>query len=60
MKRGSGSTRVFYGGKLGMSYEVTLKGRHLADLASTTPGGKSLITSAHCYEVTTEEEDLDL
>ena len=47
-------------GKLGMTYELTLKGKPLATLASTTPGGKSIITSAHCYDVTTDEADLDM
>ena len=50
----------FSGGKLGMTYTVTLKGQPLATLASTTPGGKSIITSSVCYNVTTEEKDLDL
>lgn len=50
----------FSGGKLGMTYTVTLKGRPLAALASATPGGKSLITSSSCYNVTAEEKDLDL
>ena len=50
----------FSGGKLGMTYTVTLKGQPLATLASTTPGGKSLITSPSCYNVTAEEKDLDL
>ena len=50
----------FSGGKLGMTYTVTLKGQPLATLASTTPGGKSLITSPSCYNVTVEEKDLDL
>ena len=47
-------------GKIGMTYDVTLKGQPLATLVSTTPGGKSLITSAHCYNVTAEEKDLDM
>ena len=50
----------FSGGKLGMTYTVTLKGQALATLASTTPGGKSLITSPFCYNVTLEDKDLDL
>lgn len=50
----------FSSGKLGMTYTVTLKGQPLATLASTTPGGKSLITSASCYNVTAEDKDLDL
>lgn len=50
----------FSGGKLGMTYTVTLKGQPLATLATTAPGGKSLVTSANCYDVTTDEENLDL
>ena len=50
----------FSGGKLGMTYTVTLKGQPLATLASTTPGGKSLITNPSCYNVTAEDKDLDL
>lgn len=48
------------GGKLGMSYNVTLKGQPFAAIESTTPGGKSIITSRFVYNVTTEEENLDL
>ena len=48
------------GGKIGMTYNVTLKGLKIATLASTTPGGKSPVTSAHCYDVTVEEENLDM
>ncbi|MBQ6385348.1 MAG: hypothetical protein IJJ38_04180 [Lachnospiraceae bacterium] len=47
-------------GKLGMSYDVTLKGRPLATVASTTPKGKGMITSPFVYDVTAAEEDLDL
>ena len=43
-----------------MTYSVTRKGQPLATLVSTTPGGKSLITRAHCYNVTVEEENLDM
>lgn len=48
------------GGKLGMTYTVTLKGQPLATIASSTPKGKSLITSPYVYDVTAEEKDLDL
>ena len=48
------------GGKLGMTYDVSLKGQPLATLTSTTPGGKSLLTSKYCYDVTTEPENIDL
>ena len=48
------------GGKLGMTYSVTLKGRPLCTLASTTPKGKSLFSNAYFYDLTAEEADLDL
>ena len=48
------------GGKLGMTYNVTLKGQPLATIASSTPKGKAIVTSAFVYDVTTEEKDLDL
>lgn len=48
------------GGKIGMTYHVSLKGQPLATLETTTPGGKSILTSAHCYNVTVDEEKLDL
>lgn len=50
----------FSGNKLGMTYTVTLKGQPFATVATSTPGGKSLITSQHVYDVTTDAEDLDL
>ena len=43
-----------------MTYHVTLKGRPLATLISTTPKGKSIVTSGYFYNVTAEKEDLDL
>jgi len=48
------------GGKIGMAYEVSLKGQPMATLTSTTPGGKSMLTSKYCYDITTEAENLDL
>ena len=50
----------FSGNKLGMTYSVSLRGQPLATLASSTPKGKSILTSSHIYQVTTEEENLDL
>ncbi len=47
-------------GRIGMTYTVTLKGHPLAALTTAAPGGKGLITSSHYYEVTAEENDLDL
>ena len=51
---------AFSGNKLGMTYTVTLKGQPLATIATSTPGGKSFITTQHVYSVTAEEADLDL
>ena len=48
------------GGKIGMSYDITLKGQPLAKAVSTTLGGKSPMTSPFVYDVTTEEKDLDM
>lgn len=46
--------------KLGMSYDVTLKGQHLATIANSSPKGKSLLTTDLFYDVFCEEKDLDL
>ena len=48
------------GNKIGMKYEVTLKGEHLADIANSSPKGKSIITTELYYDVVCEEKDLDL
>ena len=48
------------GGKLGMTYSVTLKGQPLATVQTSTKSGKGLITSSNCYRVTADEADLDL
>ena len=48
------------GNKLGMSYDVTFKGQHLATIANSSPKGRSLLTTDLYYDVTCEEEDLDL
>lgn len=46
--------------KLGMTYEVTFEGQPLATIATSSPKGKSLITTNLYYDVTCEEKDLDL
>ena len=46
--------------KLGMTYEVTFEGKELATIASSSPKGKSFITTDLYYDVTCEEKDLDL
>ena len=48
------------GKKLGMSYDVTYKGAPLATVATSSPKGKSFITTDLYYDVTCEEKDLDL
>lgn len=48
------------GGKLGMTYEVTFEGSPIATIATSSPKGKSFITTDLYYDVTCEEKDLDL
>ena len=48
------------GNKLGMSYDVTLRGEPLATIANSSPKGKSIVTVQRFYDVTCEEKDLDL
>ena len=48
------------GKKIGMTYEVSLKGKPVATLATAAAnGGKAFITSGFHYDVTTTEEYLD-
>ena len=47
-------------GKIGMTYEVSLEGKPLATIASSSPKGKSFITTDMYYDVICEEKDLDL
>ena len=47
--------------KLGMVYEVSLKGQPMAVIASApAKGGKGILTTGVTYHVTTADEDLDL
>ncbi len=46
--------------KIGMTYEVSLEGKTLATIASSSPKGKSIITTDMYYDVTCNEENLDL
>ena len=46
--------------KIGMTYEVSFEGKPLATIASSSPKGKSLITTDMYYDVTCEEKDLSL
>ena len=46
--------------KIGMTYNVTFEGKQLATIASSSPKGKSIITTDIYYDVTCEQKDLDL
>ena len=46
--------------KIGMTYEVTFEGKPLATVATSSPKGKSLITTDLYYDVICEEKNLDL
>lgn len=46
--------------KIGMTYEISFQGNHIATIASSSPKGKSLITTDMYYDVICEEKDLDL
>lgn len=48
------------GNKVGMTYDITFEGKPLATIATSSPKGKSLITTDLYYDVTCEEKDLDL
>ena len=48
------------GNKIGMTYEISFEGKPIATIASSSPGGKSIITTDMYYDVTCEEKDLDL
>lgn len=47
-------------GKLGMTYNVSFEGKEMATITSSSPKGKSFITTDMYYDVTCEEKDLDL
>lgn len=48
------------GDKIGMTYEVSFEGKQIAIIASSSPKGKSILTTDIYYDVTCEEKDLDL
>ena len=47
-------------GKIGMTYKVSFEGKELATISSSSPKGKSIVTTDMYYDVTCEEKDLDL
>ena len=46
--------------KIGMSYIISLNGSEIATVATSSPSGKSLITTNLFYDVICDEKDLDL
>ena len=48
------------GDKIGMTYEVSFEGNRIATISTSSPKGKSIITTDKFYDVTCEEKDLDL
>ncbi len=46
--------------KIGMTYEISFEGKEIATMSTSTPKGKSFITTNMYYDVTCEEKDLDL
>ena len=46
--------------KVGMTYKVSFEGKEIATIATSSPKGKSLITTDLYYDVTCDEKDLDL
>ena len=46
--------------KLGMTYVVSFEGKEIATIASSSPKGKSFITTGLYFDVTCEEKDIDL
>ena len=46
--------------KLGMTYIVSFEGKEIATISSSSPKGKSFITSSLYYDVVCEEKNLDL
>ena len=46
--------------KIGMTYLVTFQGNQIASISTSSPKGKSFITTDKYYDVTCEEKDLDL
>ena len=46
--------------KIGMTYVISFEGKEIATIKTSSPAGKSLITTDMYYDVTCEEKDLDL
>ena len=48
------------GDKVGMTYVVSLEGKEIATIATSSPKGKSLITTDMYFDVTCDDKNLDL
>jgi hypothetical protein len=46
--------------KIGMTYVVSFEGKEIGTIATSSPKGKSLITTDMYYDVTCDDKDLDL
>lgn len=46
--------------KIGMTYEISFEGNKIANISTSSPKGKSFITTDMYYDVECEEKDLDL
>ena len=46
--------------KIGMTHSISFEGKEIATMKSTTPKGKSFITTNLYYDVFCDEKDLDL
>ena len=46
--------------KIGMTYDISFEGNNIGVISTSSPSGKSIITSDMYYDVTCEDKDLDL
>lgn len=46
--------------KIGMTYDITFEGKPIATISSSSPKGKSILTTNLYYDVICNEKDLDL
>ena len=47
-------------GKIGMTYDISFEGNTIATISTSTPKGKSFVTTDKYYDVTCDEANLDL
>jgi len=47
-------------GKIGMTYTISFEGKEIGTIKTSTPKGKSIITTNVFYDVTCDTKDLDL